>query len=242
VWKAVTGKPIRTFRPAGNHTSSSDSPIPLRVAVSADGSVVASGNADGTVFFWDIASGERIATQRISTYPVVELSPAPGGSRLLAVDWPQTGTGVKGTGTGVVLNFGTGQVIASYSSPPPAPVPGAPVVPGAGLSPDGSFLYAGSLGLAPNPPGGSLTVYQLSGGQTMTAMPAFLASGGAGYSGFPAQPWSPDGTMILAGNGVYRCDACQSLQGLQATANSRDAWAVPLSAGSDHPPATDPYS
>ena len=141
-----------------------------------------------------------------------------------------------------MLDFATGRVIASYSSPPPAGDPGAPIDPGAGLSPDGSFVYAGSLGLAPTPPGGSLTVYQVTGGQAMTGLPAFLASGAAGYSEFPADPWSPDGTLILAGNSVYRCDACQAMQGLQATAESRIAWATPLSVGSDRPPATDPYA
>jgi len=238
VWNAVTGQAIRTFRPAD---SFSRYPIPLRVALSADGSVVASGDADGTVFFWDTASGKLITMQRISTWPVLELSQAANGSVLLAVDWPQTGTGVNGTGTGVVLGFSTGKVIAGYTSPPPFD-PGAPIDPGAGLSPDGSFLYAGSLGLTPSPPGGSLTVYQVQGGQAMTGLPAFLTTGSAAYSEFPAQPWSPDGTTILAGNGVYRCDACQALPGLQATATSRVAWATARSVGADHPPTTDPYS
>jgi WD40 repeat protein len=243
VWNAMTGKAISTFHPSDNHSSSYFSPVPLRVAVSADGSVVASGNADGTVFLWDTASGKRIAMQRVSTWPILELSPAaPNGSTLLAVDWPQAGTGGNPPGAGAVLDFATGRVIASYSSPPPSGDPGAPIDPGAGLSPDGSFIYAGSLGLAPTPPGGSLTVYQVTGGQAMTGLPAFLASGAASYSEFPADPWSPDGTLVLAGNSVYRCDACQAMQGLQATAESRIAWATPLSVGSDRPPATDPYA
>jgi WD40 repeat protein len=241
VWNAVTGKATATFRPRDNHSSSYFSPVPLRVAVSADGSVVASGNADGTVFLWNTTSGKLIAMQRVSTWPILELNPAQSGSALLAVDWPQAGTGVNPQGVGTVLNFSTGEVMASYASPPPA-YPGAPIDPGAGLSPDGSFVYAGSLGLAPTPPGGTLTVYQVSGGAPMTGLPAFLASGAAGYYEFPADPWSPDGTLVLAGNGVYRCDACQALQGLQATAESRDQWATPLSVGSDHPPATDPYA
>jgi WD40 repeat protein len=241
VWNAVTGQAIRTFRPADKHSSSYFTPFPLRVAVSADGSVVTSGNADGTVFFWDTASGKLIAMQRVSTWPIIELSPAPNGSALLAVDWPQAETGVNPAAAGAVLNLATGQVIGDYQSTTPFS-PGVPINPGAGLSPDGSFLYAGSIGLAPAPPGGSLTVYEVSGGQAMTGMPGSLASGSAAYSEFPAQPWSPDGTMILAGNGVYRCDACQDPQGLQDTAMSRDAWANALSVGSDHPPATDPYS
>jgi WD40 repeat protein len=242
VWNAATGKVIRTFRPTDDHSSSYYPPAPLRVAVSADGSVVASGNADGTVFFWESASGKRIAMRRVSTWPILELSPAPSGSALLAVDCPQAGTGANPPGAGAVLDFTTGRVIASYVSPAPGNPPGAPINPGASLSPDGTFVYAGSLGLAPTPPGGNPTVYQVSGGQPMTGLPAFLSSGTAGYSQFPAQPWSPDGTTILAGNGLYHCDACQVLAGLQATAESRIAWSAPLSVGSDHPPATDPYA
>jgi WD40 repeat protein len=241
VWNAVTGQAIRTFRPRDNHSSSYFSPVPLRIAVSADGSVVASGNADGTVFLWNTASGKRIAMQRVSTWPILELSQAQSGSALLAVDWLQPNSASPRPGTGEVLAFATGRVIASYASPTPAD-PATPIDPGAGLSPDGSFIYAGSLGLAPTPPGGSLTVYQVSGGAPMTGLPAFLASGAASYSEFPADPWSPDGTLILAGNAVYRCDACQAMQGLQATAESRIAWATPLSLGSDHPPASDPYA
>jgi hypothetical protein len=177
----------------------------------------------------------------VSNWPILELSPAQSGSALLAVDWLQPNSASPRPGTGEVLAFATGRVIASYSSPTPAD-PATPIDPGAGLSPDGSFIYAGSLGLAPTPPGGSLTVYQVTGGQAMTGLPTFLESGAASYSEFPADPWSPDGTLILAGNSVYRCDACQALQGLQATAESRDKWSVPLSVGSDRPPATDPYA
>ena len=155
VWNAVTGKAIRTFTPRDNHSSSYFSPVPLRVAVSADGGVVASGNADGTVFLWDTASGKRIAMRRVSTWPILELSPAPSGSALLAVDWLQPNSASSRPGTGEVLAFATGRVIASYSSPTPAD-PATPIDPGAGLSPDGSFIYAGSLGLAPTRPAGAL--------------------------------------------------------------------------------------
>jgi len=242
VWNAVTGKAMRTFHPADNHSSSYYSPVPLRVALSGDGSVVASGNADGTVFVWDTTTGKIIAVRRVSNYPIVELSPAADGSAVVAVDSAQAGSGGNGPGSGAVLELATGRIIASYTSPGAANPPGAPINPGAGLSPDGSFLYTGSVDLAPTPPGGGVTVYQVSGGQAMTGLPDSLASGIAGYAEFPADPWSPDGTLLLAGNGVYRCDACQALQGLQATAESRDAWSAPLSVGSDHPPATDPYA
>ena len=98
VWNAVTGKAIRTFRPADNHSSSYFSPVPLRVAVTADGSVVASGNADGTVFLWNTASGKLIAMPRVSTSPILELSPAQSGPYLLAVDWPQAQFGKSPAG------------------------------------------------------------------------------------------------------------------------------------------------
>ena len=61
------------------------------------------------------------------------------------------------------------------------------------------------------------------------------------YSELPAQPWSPDGARLLAGNSIYPCDACGSLAELQAAAASRIAWARPLSTASDHPPTSNPY-
>jgi WD40 repeat protein len=213
-------------------------PTPLRVALSVNGAVVASGNADGTVSLWDVATGRRITVQRVSTWPIVELGTAAGGSRLLAVDWPQAGTGTNPAGTGAVLDAATGHIIARYSSPAPFI---APVNPGAALSPDGSFLFAGALGLAPAAPGGIAAAYQVSSGETMENLQAATEPATSQYRSFPAQPWAPDGAKLLAGNALYACAACGSLAELQAAAMSRIAWARPLSASSDHPPATDPY-
>ena len=61
------------------------------------------------------------------------------------------------------------------------------------------------------------------------------------YSELPAQPWSPDGARLLAGNSIYPCDACGPLAELQAAAATRIAWARPLSTVSDHPPTSNPY-
>jgi WD40 repeat protein len=236
VWDTVTGRRLRSFRlPA---KSPSGQPAALRVALSGDGAVVASGNADGTVALWDVATGRRIALQRISSWPVTELDPAAGGTRLLAVDWPQTGSGGNAAGAGLVLDAATGRVVARYNSPPPYT---APINPGAALSPDGSFLFAGPLGLAPAAPGGIAAAYQVSGGETLAGLQSAGSPFTSPYSPFPAQPWAPDGTGLLAGNARYACDACGSLAELQAAAASRIAWARPLSAGSDHPPATSPY-
>ena len=89
------------------------------MAFSPDGTVVASGNADGTVDFWDITTGHRIAVRTVANWPILELSPAEHGSDLLAVDWPAAGSGPNPAGAAAVLNADTGQVIATYLSPAP---------------------------------------------------------------------------------------------------------------------------
>jgi WD40 repeat protein len=235
VWSTITGALIRAFRPA----SSADTipSVPLRVAITANGDVVASGNSDGTVSLWNVAARKRI-TVKLSDFPIIELRSAAGGSRLLAVDRPQVASGVLPPGTGQVLNSATGRVLAAYESPGPA----APNLnPGAALSADGNFLLGGVLGLAPTPPGGFAAVYQVSPGQTMADLQAAPESRARSYSESPAQPWSPGGNQVLFGTGIYPCDACGLPATLQAAARSRNAWSRPLSATSDHPPATNPY-
>jgi WD40 repeat protein len=237
VWSAVDGRPIRSLRTVKTPSQSYFSPTPLRVAISAAGDVVASGNADGTVFLWNVSTGKRIAIQRVSTWPIIELSAA-GAPRLLAVDWPQAGSGVNPAGSASVLNSATGQVVAAYRSPAPVE---APVDPAAALSPDGNFLFTGALGLAPSAPGGIEAAYQVSGSQLMADLQTAAEPPTTSYSELPAQPWSPDGARLLAGNSIYPCDACGALAELQAAAASRIAWARPLSTASDHPPTSNPY-
>jgi len=238
VWSVVDGRHIRSLRTVKLPSQSYFSPTPLRVAISAAGDVVASGNADGTVFLWNVSTGKRIAIRQVSTWPIVELSPAAGAPQLLAVDWPQTGSGVNAAGSASVLNAVTGQVVAAYRSPAPRE---APVDPAAALSTDGNFLFAGALGLAPSAPGGIEAAYQISGGQLITDLQTAAESPTTSYSELPAQPWSPDGARLLAGNSIYPCDACGPLAELQAAAASRIAWAQPLSTVSDHPPTSNPY-
>jgi WD40 repeat protein len=238
VWSAVDGRHIRSLRTVKTPSASYFGPTPLRVAISAAGDVVASGNADGTVFLWNVSTGKRIAIQRVSTWPIIELSQAAGAPRLLAVDWPQAGSGVNPAGSASVLNAVTGQVVAAYRSPAPRE---APVDPAAALSMDGNFLFGGALGLAPSAPGGIEAAYQISGSQLMADLQAATEPPTISYSELPAQPWSPDGARILAGNSIYPCDACGPLAELQAAAASRIAWAQPLSTVSDHPPTSNPY-
>ena len=108
VWNAVDGRPIRSLRTVKTPSQSYFSPTPLRVAISAAGDVVASGNADGTVFLWNVSTGKRIAIQRVSTWPIIELSEAIGAPRLLAVDWPQAGSGVNPAGSRQRAELGDG--------------------------------------------------------------------------------------------------------------------------------------
>lgn len=239
VWSTVTGRLLRSFRPPQTSSGSYYKPVPLRVALSGNGDVVASGNADGTVSLWNVATGRQIAVQRISwTWPIVELSTAAGGSRLLAVDFPQAGSGANPSGAGAVLNAVTGRIIATYKSPAPLV---APINPGASLSPDGSFMFAGSLGLAPSAPGGVAAAYQVTSGQAMDSLGAATGPATSSYSLLPAQPWAANDAELLAGNAIYACDACGSLAELQAAAASRIAWSQPLTPASEHPPVTDPY-
>ena len=234
VWATRDGRLIQAFRPARGHTSS---PIPLRIALTTNG-VVASGDDDGTVAMWNVATGKKIAIVRSLRWPIIELSAAADGSRLLAVDQPVTVTQPNPPGDGEVINAATGQVVATYRSRAPFL---SPIDPGAALSPNGSFMFAGSLGLAPAPPGGMEAAYEISSGQNMVNLSAADESAVNSYSLFPAQPWSPDGTELLAGTAIYACDACGSLHEIQAAAASRIAWSQPLSLSADHPPRTNPY-
>jgi WD40 repeat protein len=259
VWDTGIGQLVTTFRPEPSRLlPPGQNPVgPLRVALNARGTVVASGDADGDVFVWDIRVHPRVAGYVAETDPVVELEPASGGSRFLAVDYPQAGQwgsvapkgGLSflgfylrspGAGAGVVLDAARGRDIAAYTTPL---ITNAPVNPGAALSPNGSFLLAGALGLAPSPPGGVEAVYQVSSGEVMASLDAATqATAALWYESSPAQPWSPAGNDVLIGNAIYACDACGSLHQMQMDAAARLAWAQPLSATDDHPPSTDPYS
>ena len=130
VWNAATGKPsTRSVRPTiTRRRISHRSRCGSRSARTAAWSHRATPTARFSSGIPCPASSS--AMPRVSTWPILELSPAQSGPYLLAVDWPQAGTGVNPQGAGAVLNFATGRVIASYASPPPRDDPGAPIVPG----------------------------------------------------------------------------------------------------------------
>ncbi len=185
-----------------------------------------------------MATGKPIKVDTVSSFPIVELSATPDGSRLVAVDFPEVATGRTPPPTGEMLDASTGQVLATYNSPGGVE---PDMNPGAALSADGGFVLAGADGLAPTPPGGTEAAYQVSTGQTMTALQGAGLASGPAYSESPARPWSPDDTEVIAGSAIYSCDACGLTSALEAAAASRLAWSRPLSQASDHPPSTNPY-
>jgi WD40 repeat protein len=240
VWDAGDGRALATLRPPSGPPLAYFPMGPVRVALNGDGTVVASGDTYGQVCFWDVSTRRLVAKQLLAAnWPIVELQPAAGGSRLLAVDFPQAGSGVNAPAAAAVFDASTGREVSAYSSPGPRL---APIDPGAALSPDGSFLLAGALGLTPTPPGGTEDVYQLSSGEVMAGLDGVTSAAPVSYSSLPAQPWSPNGTQVLIGNAIYECGACGSLTQLQAEAASRSDWSRPLSAQDDRPPATNPYA
>ena len=227
VWNIADRRLIHTFKVADINLNLPNRqsvylPVPLRVALRPDGSAVASGNGDGTVFFWSTTTGRRLAIRTVSAWPVLELTSVPSG-QLLAVDWPQAGTGTNPPGAAEVLDFG-GNVIAGYQSPE---LPAPSLNPGAALSPDGQFLYSGSRGLAPAPPGGTLAVYRVFDGAVMRSLRIAATSVSSYTDQFPVQPWSPSGSEIIVGSSLYACDACQPLPAIQSAAAARVALSAP---------------
>ena len=242
VWSASTGKLVRSLTPPATPPPpgadySATPAVPLRVAITSGGAVVAAGNDDGSVCLWDIATGKLIAHDPSNGY-VIELTTTPSGD-LLAVDWPTIGAhGPFPPVIGEVMAGSTGRVLATYTANQAQPS----ISPGAALSPDGGFILAGADGIAPTPPGGLNAAYQVSSGQMMTDLQSASQPALYSYAESPASPWSPDGTKILLGTAIYACDACGAPTALQAAAASRLAWSQPLSASADHPPATSPYA
>lgn len=237
VWSASTGKLVRSLTPPATPPPPDTPAVPLRVAITGNGAVIAAGSDDGSICLWDIATGRLIAHDPSAGY-VEELTTTPAGD-LLAVDWPNIGAhGPFPPVSGEVLAGSTGRVLATYTANQAQPS----ISPGAALSPDGGFILAGADGIAPTPPGGLDAAYQVSSGQMMTGLQAAVQPALYSYAESSASPWSPDGTRVLIGTAIYACDACGSPTALQAAAASRLAWSKPLSASADHPPATSPYA
>lgn len=252
VWSS-NGHPLALLRPAANvkpdFASGTDRlPLPLRVALSPDGSIVAAGTTWQTVSIWKVATHRLIADRLATTpdasqtnsggetrWPIDELGFSDDGSRLLAVDYPQIGAGDSlPPGTATLFDSRTGRILDAFQSPGPL---GASVNPGVALSPSGAYLFGGVVGFSPTPPGGIQAVYPVQGHGA-----AVLDLENAGLAPMaspqddpaPADPWSPDGIHLLAGSrGVYACDACGSVQQLQGAAERRTGWSRPLSIADD---------
>jgi WD40 repeat protein len=260
VWSSSSGHPLALLRPAAivkpAFAAGADRlPLPLRVALSPDGSIVAAGTTWQTVSIWKVAGHRLIAARLVTTpsasqkrsgdetqWPIDELSFSDDGSRLLAVDYPQIGAGDSlPPGTATLFDSRSGQIVDAFQSPGPL---GAAVSPGMALSPNGDYVFGGAVGFSPTPPGGIQAVYPVKGHGT----PA-LDLENAGLAPFaspqddpvPADPWSPDGLHLLVGSrGVYACDACGSVPQLQGAAERRTGWSHPLSAADDLVPRGGP--
>jgi WD40 repeat protein len=240
VWNTANGTSLGSFRPTEvHHDPGAFGAEPLRVALNRNGSVVAAGIANGTVSLWNVNSKKLVAVSAASVWPILQVTPTSDGSAFLVVDWAQAGTGPNASSSAEVLNATTGRVEARYASP--STTGAVPMSSGAALSPNGSVLFAGSLGLSPSAPGGIVAAYEVSTGSVMAN---FQDAGKAPFNNFepyPSNPWAPDNVEVLAGNAIFTCDACGSLAQMQSIAASRIAWAHPLSAKSRTRPSSNPY-
>jgi WD40 repeat protein len=240
VWNTSNPKALASFRPPRiRHAAYGFPPQPLRVAWNREGTVVAAGSANGTVSLWHVDSKEPVQVSNTSDWPILQLTPTSNGSTLLAVDWAQVGTGPPAQSSAEVLDASTGHVVSKYTSPN-GPI-AVPMSSGAALSPNGSILFAGSLGLSSTTTGGIVAAYQVSTGLEMANFQDAEREPTSNFETYPSNPWAPDNIEVLAGNAIFTCDACGSLSQMQAIAASRLAWAHPLSATSGKPPSSNPY-
>ena len=272
VWGVPTGTRVATFHPSraferrvtGAYGPRAPiPPVPVRVAINADGTEIAAGTAWWTVSWWNVAQRRLLAVRLAAPgdqpiggfgaggpFQITELGFSGNGSRLVAVDYPVfTATDLAPPVTATIFSA-AGRLLHTWSSPAGA----LALDPGAAFDPSGEDLLAGPLGLAPAPPGGSNAVYELADGQSLTSLPnAVIPAASLGGPPLPAQdyafawpalaqPWAPDGTEVLAGaDAIYRCAACGTLPQLQQAAQLRLRWARPLSAGHDVPPSGSPF-
>jgi WD40 repeat protein len=259
VWSSSSGHPLALLRPApivkpAFAAGADRLPLPLRVALSPDGSIVAAGTSWQTVSIWNVATHRLIAAKLVTTpdagqknsggvtqWPIDELSFSDDGSRLLAVDFPQPGVGDSlPPGTATLFDSHSGQIVDAFQSPGPL---GAAVSPGVALSPSGGYIFGGVVGFSPTPPGGVQAVYPVqSHGTALDLENAGLAPLASPQDDpVPADPWSPDGLHLLAGSrGIYVCDSCGSLPQLQGAAERRTGWSHPLSIADDLVPRGGP--
>ena len=212
--------------------------IPLSTALNRDGSVIAVSTNSGSVlvsnvhsphprFGWDFRMGD-IGFENLGatlSYPVVSLSFAPHGARLLAINLPSSADGsTRLPVTAEVLDVRTRRPIAQFRSP--AVFVGSPRS-GASLSPYGNALLAGLMGLAPTSANGHEAIYDVGDGETSLNLQSIELP--QTFTPFPVNPWSSEGIHVLAGNGaIYACDACGSAAQMLSNAESHISWFQPI--------------
>ena len=271
VWETATGAQLASFKVTRAFSSRVDQlvgasgrlglkpPSPVRVAINSDGSEVAAGSSWQTVFLWDVAE-RRLVSERFVSAPVDQglaasgstsagsmngpwvidqLAFALGGSRLLATDLPFYLAGDTEAPTTAEVISAHGDRVSFYQS---TDISEGAIDPGDALSPNGSFLLAGTMDLGLDSAAAANAVYDAATGEQL------LGLGSADRVVFspqewpsPTQPWAANGIDLIAGHGIYACDACGSLHAMQASARHRLAWLRPLSVGDDNPPTANPY-
>jgi WD40 repeat protein len=274
VWSTTSSTPLGRFHvdrsfesqvkqlSGGTATPSMPAPIPLRVAISADGSEVAAGTSWQTVFVWKVAGQHRLGATIVSApsqtgsggpgtetsggfigpWAIAELAFSRDGSSLIAVDFPYySASDSTASAIAEVLTTSGTEVIAYQSGE----LAQGAIAPGVALSPAGDAVVAGVLNVSPSADHNSNAVYEVASGQVLLNLATARIPATGDYYDWPsiAQPWAANGIDVIAGGAaVYACDACGSLAQLQATAQTRLAWKTPLSPAHDVPPPGDPYA
>jgi WD40 repeat protein len=122
LWDSATGKRLGVAFDHGGEIQST--------AISPDGSILATGGADGLVRLWDASSGQRIGAPIRHKGPVESLTFSPDGGRLLAGENPPAGRKMRAWLWDVKTGGQLGDPIGHSGG-----IPGAPV-----FSPDGRRL------------------------------------------------------------------------------------------------------
>ncbi len=235
-------------------------PVPLRVAISPDGQLVAAGTSWQTVSLWDVGAGRARTTRFVSAptnvgtgaaggasaggyngpWGIGQLTFSADGSTLLATTFPYHGAGDSRAAATTDVISSRGNVLASWAG---SEIDGA-IDPGVNPSPLGTALTAGVLGVAPGSTSGSDAVYEVANGERLLNLDTATLNSSSLYFDWPSppQPWAPNGTELLAGQeAIYACAACGSLAQMQQDAQTRLKWLTPLSSAHDRPPSGNPY-
>jgi WD40 repeat protein len=273
VWSTSSARPLAVFRATRAFAAqvrqvsgglepgvSGGPPVPLRVAINAEGTAVAAGTSWQTVFLWSVSQHRLTPPRFVSSpadvgtgsagaataggyngpWPIGQLTFAADGSALVATTFPYHSVGDSRAAATTDLISASGSLVASYAA---TDIDGA-IDPGVAPSPRGDALVSGVLAVSPTSSTGNSAVYETANGERLLNLQSAALPATSDYFSWPSapQPWAPNGTDLLAGSGaIYACTACGSLTQLQGAATTRLKWLAPLSSARDNPPSGNPY-